>query len=266
MPRACCPPAALVRRYYATTDVLETSTLTWRPLDTVGDEPRARAHHAAAYIGEGRVLVFGGCSSYGGTLFLNDMHELNCARGEWRAWGRPAGSPETSESEGGDFVPAPRMGHTLSYSSEMGGALLFGGEDGETSFNDVALFETGVRAWRPLQLSGMAPVPRAGHTATLVSPSRLYVFGGRTRTRSDAGARARARGAEFRYLQDVAILDLTTLSFSQPALSSRLVPAPRAFHTVRARAPFFSARAARARGARAARSLAAAPLSTGSWP
>ncbi|KAG8471121.1 hypothetical protein KFE25_009542 [Diacronema lutheri] len=210
------------RKYYATTDVLETATLTWRPLETVGAEPRARAHHAAAYVGDGRVVVFGGSSSYGGGFFLDDLHELDCARAEWHAWA-PAGDEA--------FVPAPRMGHTLTHSRELGGALLFGGEDGETSYNDVALFETGVRAWRPLRLSGMAPVPRAGHSATLVSPSRLYVFGGRARTRSDAGSRARARGAEFRYLQDVGILDLTTLSFSSPALSSRLVPAPRAFHT-----------------------------------
>jgi len=210
--------ATVGRKYYATADILECSTLTWRPLETVGRLPRARAHHAATHVGGGVVLIFGGASSYGGGFYLNDLHELNCAKGEWHAW---------SSTEEDSFVPLPRMGHSLTFVETIGGALLFGGEDAVASFNDVAVFETGMRAWRPLQLSGMSPLPRAGHSATLVSPSRLYVFGGRSRARADAGARA----PEFRYLQDISILDLSSMTFSQPALSSRVKPSPRAFHS-----------------------------------
>ncbi|KAJ1621224.1 hypothetical protein T492DRAFT_887345, partial [Pavlovales sp. CCMP2436] len=152
----------------------------WEPLKVTGRGPSPRSGHTATPLDDNgsSMLVFGGEYATVGRKYYATADILECSTLTWR--------PLETE----DFVPEPRMGHSLTFVEAIGGALLFGGEDAVASFNDVAVFETCVRAWRPLQLSGMSPLPRAGHSATLVSPSRLYVFGGRSRARADAGARA----------------------------------------------------------------------------
>jgi len=72
--------------------------------------------------------------------------------------------------------PAAREGHSL---VEVGKRLfLFGGcVQGIRCFNDVHIFDTETLTWSQEPITGDAPEPRGGHSATLVGTD-MYVFGG----------------------------------------------------------------------------------------
>ena len=76
----------------------------------------------------------------------------------------------------GDFV----RGTTFrAGGSGGGGASAVGEPDGrKIYYNDCYRFDCKTRAWSSLPCTGDAPSPRAGHTALVVSNTRLVVTGG----------------------------------------------------------------------------------------
>ena len=85
--------------------------------------------------------------------------------------------------------------------------------------NDVQILNVGEGAplaWASHVALPGAPVPRMGHTATLVDDRMLWVFGGR-----DGGSQ---------YFNDVHVLDTTSLTWSTPVLSGT-APTGRYLHT-----------------------------------
>ncbi|CAJ1444949.1 unnamed protein product [Effrenium voratum] len=73
-------------------------------------------------------------------------------------------------------APSKRQGHAA---VEVGRKIyIIGGCLQEIRcFNDVHVFDTGTRQWSEESFAGPAPVPRGGHTATLVG-SDIFVIGG----------------------------------------------------------------------------------------
>lgn len=63
---------------------------------------------------------------------------------------------------------------------------LFGGTDGVHWFSDVWTYDPRTNAWTQLDCIGYIPVPREGHSATLVNDT-MYIFGGRSQEGNDLG-------------------------------------------------------------------------------
>ena len=238
--------------------VLDTTTWRWSALADrfpsakhVGVTPRDFG--VAARVPNGNnVLLFGG---FDGHRWLNDLHVLDVAVGEWRAVPVP-------------IAPSPRSGHACDAVDSR--VLLFGGqasngqlcgdlwalrdpdaekdrvardadalvdildrgERGETAEKkkaasvSVSVSETAAAPrWTRLHLRGHAPSPRVGHSVTCVG-GKVVVFGGRGDDgwlvkqqvyHDDAHAVDRKLG-KWRRLDRVA--------------GSNLGPSPRAFHTM----------------------------------
>jgi hypothetical protein len=96
-------------------------------------------------------------------------------------WLPPLSLPGTAEAHQfrGD-VPTGHSGHSLTVSRDGGLVVLFGGERGSSGelSNDVYVLDVASRVWVKPATSGTVPPPMQGHTATLISHSRLVVIGG----------------------------------------------------------------------------------------
>jgi len=82
-------------------------------------------------------------------------------------------------------APAPRSGHSINFSPEIGKAIIFGGcgtsADGKTQevFNETWFLQTGDQPqWELVDVMGDVPQPRWRHTATLLPDKTMLVFGG----------------------------------------------------------------------------------------
>jgi hypothetical protein len=86
--------------------------------------------------------------------------------------------------------------------------------------NELYLFDTETETWHSLETSGVRPSPRAAHTMNKVG-HRVVIFGGRQPDRR---------------MNDIHILNLTTLTWSGPILptgaTTELWPLPRSLHTM----------------------------------
>lgn len=128
--------------------------------------PSGREGATAIYDPErDRMIVFGG---YNGAV-RNDVWALHLTPGPaWNALS-PTGDP-----------PSGREGHTAIYDPGRDRMVVFGGEGGGTSYEDLwALSLAGVPTWNALSPTGMLPPERYGHTAIL-DPMReqMLTFGG----------------------------------------------------------------------------------------
>lgn len=147
--------------------------IAWRLLDVGTLVPPPRGAHAACCVGDQRVMIHGGIGLYG--LRFDDTWILDLSddfkSGRWH------------QVMNGQSSPSPRSGHSLTW---IGGTymVLFGGRgSGYEVLNDVWLFDVGGDGpeWKELKLSGLAsemPLPRVGHSATLILGNKILIYGG----------------------------------------------------------------------------------------
>ncbi|CAG9466922.1 unnamed protein product [Pedinophyceae sp. YPF-701] len=109
--------------------------------------------------------------------------------------------------------PAPRDGHSMVYDSIANRLVIFGGRnDKGRKVNDVSWIDLSTFVWEKQQCEGNYPGARENASARFVPETNsIVVFGG--------------RGTGVRY-NDLHLLDLATLTWSQPATSGS-VPSPR---------------------------------------
>jgi galactose oxidase-like protein len=74
--------------------------------------------------------------------------------------------------------PARREDHTWTLASDAKTALLFGGRDGSTVYDDLWAYDLARDAWTRLAPDGPAPPGRFGHNAVWVDGTGLVVFAG----------------------------------------------------------------------------------------
>ncbi|KAG6474646.1 F-box/kelch-repeat protein At1g51550-like [Zingiber officinale] len=149
--------------------------IAWRLLDVNSVVPSPRGAHAACCVADCRMVVHGGIGLHG--LRLNDTWILNLSddfrSGRWH------------QINNVQSLPPPRSGHTLTW---IGGTymVLFGGRgSGYEVLNDVWLLDIGIAnsEWKELKyelygLPSEMPLPRVGHSATLVLGRKILVYGG----------------------------------------------------------------------------------------
>eukprot|EP00965_Chrysotila_dentata_P161310 5326843-Pleurochrysis_carterae.AAC.4 len=181
--------------------------LCWRPLDTAGTPPCARALHAACVLND-RLLLHGGWD--GGAAALDDAVLLNFEAGtvpRWSIASSTAAATFRAETE----RPRARHSHTLVGVSESE-ALLFGGDVSGNISNELWAIDAPSGAWRMVATSGALPAPRAGHSACVVldaHATRSTPRGGNER-RYLVVCCGRTIGRE-ELLSDVQLLNLKTM-------------------------------------------------------
>ena len=146
---------------------LDLATGAWTDVSpAVETRPLKRCLHEAVWDDEnGRMLLFGGCSSGFGPCPQGDLWAFDPAAGTWT---------ELTPATG----PAARSNPALVVDDANRRALLLHGLAAEGYVADAwALALDGEAAWAEVAVGGEAPGPRASHDA-VVAGDRLYLFGG----------------------------------------------------------------------------------------
>lgn len=202
-----------------------SGTPTWTQLSPAGDRPIVRYYHAAIYDPvRNRMIVYGGFHSYVSVNDVWSLNlsgspvwtRLTSGPGTWNrsghaaaydpirdrmlvlgGWGSPTSldelwalsltSPQTwSLLPQGGTIPTARAHHTVIYDPLRDRLLMFGGNDGYSTFRDNevwALALAGGATWSHVESLRPSPSPRVGHAA-VYDPlrDRMLVFGGFSRT------------------------------------------------------------------------------------
>ncbi|KAL5974138.1 hypothetical protein ACLOJK_030801 [Asimina triloba] len=148
--------------------------LSWRLLDVGSIMPPPRGAHAGCNVGDKRMVIHGGIGPDG--LRLGDTWLLDLSEGMRSARWHEIETPVS---------PPARSGHTLTW---IAGAhvILFGGRGtGYEVLNDLWLFDMGgeIPEWVELHsnssnVPNSMPLPRVGHSATLILGGRVLIYGG----------------------------------------------------------------------------------------
>lgn len=152
--------------------VFDSTSTEWTSPRPAGMHPPSRTNHSAVAVGR-KMYIFGGMykdSAAGNDklIFLNDMYALN-TEGQLK-WERI--------QQKGD-IPSPRCGHRMVAFGHM--LVLFGGGCGEqwdSKFSDVFVFDTTTNEWVKPKITGAAPV--CTFTVTFSAGVFLFVFGGQS--------------------------------------------------------------------------------------
>eukprot|EP00804_Cyclotella_cryptica_P010864 CCRYP_008793-RA/>CCRYP_008793-RA protein AED:0.00 eAED:0.00 QI:1125/-1/1/1/-1/1/1/198/434 len=154
--------------------VLDTEIMLWFPPSVSGQVPSGRSGHTASLLNNSNELVvFGGVKN---GKWLNSISVLDTGRWKWS-------TPKIL----GD-APPPRSYHSATSltssdkkSNEGSRIVIFGGNNDTKCFNGVHVLEqtNGKMSWSHPKVSGKAPAPRTGHTATLLEDgSTILIYGG----------------------------------------------------------------------------------------
>ncbi|KAL5699581.1 hypothetical protein ACHQM5_030462 [Ranunculus cassubicifolius] len=148
--------------------------LTWKLLDAGFVAPPPRGAHAGCCLDDKRMVIHGGIGLDG--LRLNDTWLLDISDGLGSATWHPIVTR---------LSPSARSGHTLTC---IGGSrmVLFGGRGtGYDVLNDVWLLDvkTDDTKWVQLiynmpNIPRSVPLPRVGHSATLILGGKVLIYGG----------------------------------------------------------------------------------------
>ncbi|XP_063804315.1 uncharacterized protein LOC134981093 isoform X2 [Pseudophryne corroboree] len=187
---------------------LEIDSDFWFQMDSLcsGSAPQCSRGHTATFDPETKkVFVYGGMRE---SRWFSNVYMLDTLDWKWT------------------LVTAVGKVPTLSYHSAtmyqrelyvFGGLCPQTGTDSGSSTNSLYIFNPEYKIWYQPIVEGERPLPRFGHSSTLLG-NRLVLFGGR-------------RSPSTVYLNDVHILDLGYMEYTAVSLSpSTEKPSPRCFH------------------------------------
>ncbi len=166
--------------------------------------PSARAGHCLAAVETSVATPNDGLYLFGGQgkKLLNDLHRLDPGTGLFKEL-QPTGRQ-----------PAARRGMSLVYDG-LGSLICFGGANSSSIDNALSVFSLQRNEWsHPTQL-GQVPTARTNHSAVLIAPGHVLIFGG-----------CNAQGQLF---NDAYVLDTMTFTWHRPNELNR-APAPRYHH------------------------------------
>ncbi|KAL3917012.1 MAG: hypothetical protein SGILL_004912 [Bacillariaceae sp.] len=156
--------------------VLDTDIMLWYPPAATGDIPTGRSGHSCVFFEQtDEMVVFGGVR---GSTWLNTVSVLDISSWVWT-------TPRIDGS-----TPKPRSFHSA---TSVGKKMVVFGGNGKTScFNTVHVLEAGGNnqsessssdglgwKWSHPTVKGEAPLPRTGHSATLLDDGKsILIYGG----------------------------------------------------------------------------------------
>eukprot|EP00668_Euglena_longa_P045773 GGOE01061453.1.p1 GENE.GGOE01061453.1~~GGOE01061453.1.p1 ORF type:complete len:333 (+),score=71.24 GGOE01061453.1:85-1083(+) len=139
--------------------VYSADTKAWRSVEQKGDRPSARQGHAAAKVGDRKMIVFGG---FDGQTRLADVFQLDVDTWQW----------EQLKCTG--LAPSRRDGATI---AAIGPAVyLFGGYTVSKS-NEVFVLRLDTRAWSKLPAVPGLPAGRFSHSCEVIH-DKMYILHG----------------------------------------------------------------------------------------
>jgi len=141
--------------------ILNLESLKWRCKKPSGDIPKPRYGHTATIFGNS-MYVFGGRGKKG--VVYRDIDRLNLKTWNW------------SKMSSTNMMPPARFGHSSTLVGDK--IVIFGGYDGNKTYNDLWVFNIEKTTWIQPKMSGRSPQPRHGHTCVLGEEGGLVVFGG----------------------------------------------------------------------------------------
>ena len=149
--------------------VLDTEIMLWFPPAVSGDIPTGRSGHTATLLPNTNELVlFGGVK---GSKWLNTVSILDTTRWIWT-------TPKIAGS-----APKPRSYHSATAVKKHNGfaIVVFGGNNKSSCFDTVHILENKENEWKWSHptITGKAPFPRTGHSATLLDDGKtISIYGG----------------------------------------------------------------------------------------
>ena len=182
----------------------DTELLLWYPLSVSGKPPAARAGHSLTMLRQ-QAVVFGGVR---GRNWLQDVFALDTVTNRWALRNCVGEAPAARSYHAAVALDDSRM-------------LVFGGNDGDRSFNDVFVLTAEKETqwtWTKFHCSGAIPKPRTGHTATLISSRHVLVIGGWDPT--DDPSDDVAADEEGGVFSDAFVLDTVSWTWSRLNLTS----------------------------------------------
>jgi len=148
-------------RHWDSVYQLDLDNWDWTKLDPTNKSPQSRDSHSCV-IYQKKLYIFGGSN---GSDSKNDMLEYDLTTNQWR----------TLDVRGN--IPSPREGHSACLFDERY-IVIYGGWNGEETFNDCYLFDIPQRNWISITKKiGMEPSPRESQSCCMLR-NCMYLFGG----------------------------------------------------------------------------------------
>lgn len=182
--------------YLNETWVLDTDTLLWTKVNCRGDIPAARYGHSAHLVDK-KIFIFGGRGTKG-TVF-KDVYYLDLENWTWVSISTPSNTPSSRFFHASELV-----GRKI---------VIHGGWDGNEVLDDFWIFNTDLFSWMKPRTAGFSPSPRYGHTLTLTTDGRLFLFGGCMIDKASGIPK---------YLNDCHVLDTETMVWARPRIHGNL--------------------------------------------
>lgn len=173
----------------------DLSDNTWTQ-QTPSTKPSGRRYHAMAYIGDDKVLLFGG---WDGDSSYADTWVYDLSDGDWTLQSALVG-------------PSARYFHAMAYIGEDQ-VLLFGGQDSSGFDDETWIYDLADTTWTQLSPASK-PSERQTHGMVYVGGDRVLLFGG-----SDAVVG---------YTNDTWVYDLSSNNWYQQSPSAK--PSKRGYH------------------------------------
>lgn len=185
------------------------------PYITSDRKPPPRYEHAVTLVNNQVYIIGGNC----GGRYINDTWALNLEDLTWTCVS--GGGRSAALSAASEVQLVPTAGHAAV--TWNGQVLVFGGHTRAADVTDymaVRSLDPKTGLWTEVETypgdeDSVLPAPRGGHTATLIG-SRLFIFGGEDVKR--------------RSLNELWVLDLPTMTWTQPATAGTTPPG-RGAHT-----------------------------------
>jgi N-acetylneuraminic acid mutarotase len=140
---------------------LNTEMLSWRLVTTAGACPAGREGHSFTAVNGQLAYLFGGQ----GKKLYNDFFVLRQGGSAW------------VELKACGSAPAPRSGHSMVWDGQDS-LVCFGGTTASSTDNSMFVYSLSRNEWSAPECSGTIPSPRTHHSAVLVAPRNMLVFGG----------------------------------------------------------------------------------------
>lgn len=148
----------------------------WIALPVFGSRPPARYKHAAAAVDE-KLYIVGGIRN---GRYLSDVQVFDLKSFSWSNLNLKPNADKSEDRGSLEILPATSSHIVIKWGNKL---LIIGGHSKKVSDEITVLFvDLETHLCGVMETSGKVPVARGGHSATLIG-SRVIVFGGEDRSR-----------------------------------------------------------------------------------